>query len=266
MTNPPAPTPRQAVGDPRHLRYGGACAWRLPDDETCAAYARSRLCAAMAALGLPADLIDDATLAVSELATNTLLHATRRGTSAAQTELWTWARVHPGPQLVVTAFDTDRTGLPLPAAPSPRADAVPLAEHGRGLGIVAAVAAGWGAHPSRSRLGERLIPGKAVWCAFPLPDPWPRDCLLAPAHAAGRLRTLLTYRGVNRVLINNAPGVSLVSLPCGLNIRVEPTAFTFNDTDGRPVRRPLLDLQDLAEHLVRRTEETTRPTGSWTRP
>ncbi|WP_158566829.1 ATP-binding protein [Actinomadura craniellae] len=257
MTNSPARTALPSLGSPLNLRYGGACAWQLPPDQTCASYARSRLTTAMTALGLPTDLIDDATLAVSELATNALLHATHPTTPTPWPELWTWARVHPSPQLVITTFDTDRTHLPRPTT-TPPAGETSLATSGRGLGIVSAIAADWGVHPTRSRFGARPTPGKAVWCAFPLSEPWPRNCLLPPAQAAGRLHKLLTYRGVDRVLVSNAPGVSLVSLPCGLNIRVEPKSFTFNDTNGHPTRRPLLDLQDLAEHLIRRTEETTK--------
>jgi hypothetical protein len=40
-----------------------------------------------------------------------------------------------------------------------------------------------------------------------------------------------------------------------LNIWVDPKSYTFTDTDRARFRRPLIDLHDLAEHLIRRAEE-----------
>jgi hypothetical protein len=59
--------------------------------------------------------------------------------------------------------------------------------------------------------------------------------------------------------------VSLVSIPFarrgGLNVWVEPKTFTFVDTDRTRVCRPLIDLHDLTEHLLRRIEEAREPSS-----
>jgi hypothetical protein len=102
--------------------------------------------------------------------------------------------------------------------------------------------------------------GKAVWSAFPLPGPWPDPELTAPPRTAARyLAATLAARGVEDISHHHDQGVSLVTVPLSgpacVNVWVEPGGFTFTDTDGTRVHRPLMDAQDLAEHLVRRIEE-----------
>jgi hypothetical protein len=135
--------------------------------------------------------------------------------------VWVWARATPAPQLVVAVFDTCRDRWPGTASGEL------LDEHGKGVGIVAAVAEAWGAHLSRSRLSARRAPGKVVWSAFPLPGPWPDPGLSAlPFHAARHLAAALSARGVGNIGRRDEYGVSLVTVPFtrsgGLNIWVEP--------------------------------------------
>ncbi|MEV5571906.1 hypothetical protein AB0L06_17810 [Spirillospora sp. NPDC052269] len=67
-------------GETPVLVAGEARVFPLPQDRTCASVARSALSIVMREVGLPAGLIDDGTLAVSELSTNALVHA--RGQAA----------------------------------------------------------------------------------------------------------------------------------------------------------------------------------------
>ena len=41
-----------------------------------------------------------------------------------------------------------------------------------------------------------------------------------------------------------------------MNVWVGPSALCFIDVDGTRMRHPIVDLHDLAEHLVRRIEES----------
>lgn len=211
-----------SVGHARDIALGGMCAWRLPTDASCASVARSLLSIAMTSLGLDRDTADDAILAASELATNSLHHGLNASpeTETAPPELWVWARVTPTPQLVLTVFDACRSSWP---------DTTPhglLDEHGRGIGIVGMLAEAWGAHPTRS-ICTQGTPGKAVWSAFALPGPWPNARTTAPPMLAARhLATMLTARGVTNVTHRHGRGVSLVTIPLGrneeTNIWIEP--------------------------------------------
>ncbi|REE95463.1 ATP-binding protein [Thermomonospora umbrina] len=239
---------------PCEIPMGGACVWALPGDASIAARARQLLVDALRALAFPRAEVENGRLAVSELATNVFQHARPvlyRGPLGTMVppELWMWARSYPRRELVVTVFDACRERVPATKG----ADA--LAERGRGLGLVAEVSAGWGSHPSRSMLNNRPLPGKTVWFTLPLPDPWPGTArLAAPAHSAARLTATLARRGVQGVITTHAKGVSLVSAPCGVNVTMEPRALAYLEHDGTRVQRPLTDLYDVCEHIVRRTE------------
>lgn len=252
--------PSIAIGQAADLPAGGLCAWRLPADPSCASVGRSLIRMAMTTIGLPAELIEPVTLAVSELTTNALHHGLRAGPydPVVAPELWTWIRVTPVPQLVVAVFDTCRDAWPR-IRPGHLLD-----EEGRGVGIVSMLADDWGAHPSRSRLGPRWLPGKAVWAAFALPgaflDALPGGRGTAQPSAVARwLAGELAARGVDRVDCRDAQQVSLVGVPLPggtqLNVWVEPDRFLSFDIDGGHVRRPIADLHDVAELLVRRIEE-----------
>ncbi|MGI8335796.1 ATP-binding protein [Actinomadura scrupuli] len=250
------------TGKAADIAAGGVCSWQLPPDPSCAQASRSLIRTTMTTLGLDAELIDAAVLAVSEQATNALLHGTRTESyePVVPAELWVWARTAPTPQLVVAVFDTGRDQWPGVG------DGELLDEHGKGIGIVAAVAQAWGTHLSRARLSPRREPGKVVWSAFGLPGPWPDPGSFAPpGRTARHLATLLSARGAEGVGHRDERGVSLVTVPLsrggGLNIWIEPKRCTFTDTDGTRVQRLVIDISDLAEHLVRRIEEDRARSG-----
>ncbi|GAB3981210.1 hypothetical protein GCM10029978_081360 [Actinoallomurus acanthiterrae] len=241
---------------------GGACAWPLPPDPRCASAGRSLVHGTLTTLRLPGDLVDAAVLSVSELATNALNHGLRAGPydTIVPPELWIWRRTTPAPQLVVAVFDACRSVWP---------DTTPgdlLAEHGTALGIVGVVAKSWGAHLSRSRLspGGLQVAGKVVRGAFSVPSSWPgAPRIVTPATAARRLATTLSARGIGNVAHRHEVGVSQVSvpLPAGgvVNVWVRSGVLGFADPGGGRVYRPIADLHDVAEHLVRRIEEHSSP-------
>ncbi|MFI0355937.1 ATP-binding protein [Actinomadura sp. 9N407] len=255
------------------IAKGGMCAWRLPADAGCASIGRSLVQIALTTMGLGRDIVDDASLVASELATNALHHGLRAVPSApiVPPELWVWARTRPVRQLVVSVFDSCRSSWP---------DTTPhglLDEHGRGIGIVGAVADGWGAHLSRSRLCTGGVPGKAVWAVFALPGPWPDARTTAPPMLAARhLASTLISCGIEDVTYRHGRSVSLLSIRLRkeetrekvrdeVNVWVEPGHLSFTDSSGSRVRRPIVDLHDVAESLVRRYEET-RGRGIAARP
>ncbi|MGP4026110.1 ATP-binding protein [Actinomadura sp. 3N407] len=245
-----------AIGHATDIALGGMCAWRLPTDASCASIARSLLSIAMTTLGLDRDTADDAILAASELATNALHHGLNAGpeTPTAPPELWVWARAIPTPQLVLTVFDACRSSWP---------DTTPrelLGDHGRGIGIVGKLAEAWGAHPTRS-ICTRGIPGKAVWCAFALPGPWPNARTTAPPMLAARhLATMLTARGIANVTHRHGRGVSLVTIPLTrneeTNIWIEPGHLSYTTPTSTRHRRPMVDLHDVTETLIHHYEES----------
>jgi hypothetical protein len=250
MTFPATETMRMTAAL-RDVLDGGCAAWQLPFDPRSPALARSYFTAAATALALPSSLIDDGTVAVSELATNAHQHAVGDVSCEPVTppELWIYPRSHPEPQLVVTIFDTRRDRVPR------LRPADPLDEHGRGLGIVSAMSADVGSHPSRSRVGAWLVSGKAVWFALALPGPWPTaQPSVTPAHAARHLQTLLAARGLDGLIRADRPGVSLVSVRTGLTVWAEAHGFCLRDVDGTRTRRPLTDLEDVAELVVHHYE------------
>ncbi|GLZ14003.1 hypothetical protein Acsp04_42380 [Actinomadura sp. NBRC 104425] len=181
-----------------------------------------------------------------------------RGNRSTAPELWIWARTVPAPQLVVSIFDCARHALPRTAGTGL------LDEHGKGLDLVAAVTADWGTGPSRSRLSTQRTPGKTVWFALPLPFRWPgRHLRIHPGTAAQTLTLNLSKRGYTGRRSSDEQGVSVVELP-GLNVWVLPQHFCWQPAPGRCVRRPLIDLQETAELLVRHLESTPahRPTAT----
>ena len=236
------------TGNPADIPAGGACVFQLPGDPSAASQARSLVSATMRQLRYVPDPIEDAKLAVSELATNTLAHAS----STARPELWIWARTHPAPQLVISVFDTDRHAWPTTS----HADL--LDDHGKGLAIVTAVAADTGANPTRSRLTAST--GKRVWFTLALPTAWRTPHLaIAPLCAANRLSQTLNARGVPTTCRSDDTGISVLTTPT-LNIWVEPTAFSWR-AGRRHTRQPLIDIHETAEHIVAHHQaQATTPT------
>lgn len=106
-------------------------------------------------------LLADAQLAISELVTNAVIHA--------RTPLVTSVSCADG-VFELAVFDGNPT-LPTlrPAGADRHADVVDTAASGRGLLLIAALAAEWGVSPGSD--------GKAVWARTPTPPGW--------AHAVG---------------------------------------------------------------------------------
>lgn len=237
------------AGQAAAIPVGGVCAFQLPPDQSGAGLARSLLAGTMAGLNLAPELIETGKLAASELVTNSHQHAGSAGRYEPVTapEMWVWARTDPALQLVVSVFDADRHHMPH----SRSADL--MDEHGRGLGIVAAVSADWGAHLSRCRLAPWPVSGKSVWFALPLPGPWPPPSDIRPSVAAHRLLMVLGSRGVEGIRSSDRRGLSVVTVD-NLTILVEPKSFSWNDGTNH-VRLPIADLQETAERVVRHLEE-----------
>ncbi|MFI0410094.1 ATP-binding protein [Actinomadura sp. 3N508] len=232
----------KAAGRPADIVAGGACAFQLSQDATCASRARSLLAATMRQLGFPEEPIEDAQLAVSELATNVHVHTVKsRGGAAGLPELWVWGRTWPASELVVSVFDVHRNAWPVDAG------AELLDEHGKGLTIVAALTSATGAHITRSRVASAVL-GKCVWFALPVSATWPARRPMAPGRAALWLVEALRARGVSVSWRSDHTGVSVINAEA-LNVWVEPKVFTWRD-GADYVRRPLADLQETAERIV----------------
>jgi Histidine kinase-like ATPase domain len=154
--------------------------WALPRGPGCAAHARSVLAEALAAFDLPRDVVGDAQLMVSELATNAYQHAEEHGPH----ELWLYPREYPREPGAGTAgppaggrrsplTSVDDAGEVRCAVFDRFADAClpgyswTSGDCGRGLSIVRELSEGrWGTLRGLSRLGPHA-PGKAVWFALP---------------------------------------------------------------------------------------------------
>jgi hypothetical protein len=237
------------TGAPADIPAGGACAFQLPGDLSAASHARSLVAATMRHLDFTPNPIEDARLAVSELATNALTHAS----SKTRPELWIWARTRPTPQLVVSVFDAHRGAWPIIRGSDL------LDEHGKGLSIVEALATDTGTHLTRSRL--TASPGKSVWFALPLPTSWPTTSrVIAPISAADWLTAALRSRGVPTTRRSDESGISVLTAGT-VNIWVEPKAFSWHNGQGY-TREPLTDLQETAERIVshHETHTATSPT------
>jgi hypothetical protein len=251
-------------------------AWRLPDDPSCAGSARAYVRQALAGLRLPEELIDDAELAVSELAVNAWQHALDSkplpegaGPCAALPELWLYRRgTTEGAELVCGVFDTRRDAWPrlrpdslrlLPDAgelADPLLDSI-LAddpESGRGLGIVQAVSQATGCHRTRSRLNGLPVPGKVAWFTMKIPASSPAARLppaeLTPVQAAHTLSALLSARGIPGISHHHGTQTqSVVSIAAGLTVRCRDGIFRWL-ADGVQ-QRAFFDLADTVEDIIR---------------
>ncbi|UGQ12020.1 ATP-binding protein [Yinghuangia sp. ASG 101] len=135
-------------GGPAREARSAAVEWELPRDPAAAAIARRRLGDHLAELGV-SELIDDGRLLVSELVANALEHAT----GAISLRI---LRSDEGAHCEVVDGGPYRHAPPGQAPPAgPRHAAEDASESGRGLLLVAALAAAWGIEPRGA--------GKAVW-------------------------------------------------------------------------------------------------------
>jgi hypothetical protein len=257
-----------------------AWSWRLPGNASCARTARAHVRQALADLRMPGELIDDAAVAVSELATNAWLHAVNAkpltataGPGAAAPELWVYRRGEPpDAEVVCGVFDTRRDVWPR-ARPEwsallaedtkladPQLDALlaGAAGNGHGLGIVSALSGTNGWHLTRSRSGDCPIPGKVIWFTMRIPDglaaAQPPPVRLAPDQAAHTLTALLTARGIPEPACRHDPAHSAVSVTADLTIWCHEGAFQWKSGDGLE-RRSYSDLADTVEAVVRLHED-----------
>lgn len=159
-------------------------------------------------------------------------------------------RTVPAPQLVVSIFDCARPALPRTAGTGL------LDEHGKGLDLVAAVTAtGEPARPDRG-CPRSARPARPSGSRCPCPSAGQAATLrIHPGTAAQTLTLNLSERGHTGRRGSDEEGVSVVELP-GLNVWVLPQHFCRRPGPGRCVRRPLIDLQETAELLVRHLEST----------
>jgi hypothetical protein len=262
----PVVTDPMASGQP-DIRRGGCSAWMLPPDETCAGVARSLVRETLATLGLPRGLIQDVALIASELSTNAYLHALggraahQAGADiAALPELWLYQRARPVPEMVCKVFDPLRSAHP---ATLRSGRPGPLAENGRGLAIVDGLATDWGVELTRCRLGQRRVPGKAVWAAVQFAPTYSRPPLPNPprAYAVEELCAALVQRGVTGVRRMHSAGVSLVSVRRGLTVWARD-AFSWQDPAGRYVRYQFRDIVEVTEQVIRLHEELAARQGA----
>ena len=275
----PAP---DAAWPPHADQDGGAAAgytWRLPGDRGCARSARAYVRQALADLQMPRELMDDAELAVSELAANAWQHALDArplpGAGAALPELWLYRRGGPpGAEFVCGVFDTRRDAWPQPRhnllrllpdgdeLADPLLDAA-LADDlgsGHGLSIITAVSHATGCHRTRSRLSDPAVLGKVAWFTMEIPasspaaQPPPAD--FTPAQAAHALSALLAARGIPGISHHHgSQAQSVVFTAAGLTVQCRDGIFQW-PADGTG-QRAYFDLADALEDIIRLHEDLT---------
>ncbi len=280
-----APLPRigSSSGPSTRNPYGPGLSWPLPADASCARAARGFAREAWEAFRLPAELLDDTVLAVSELAANAWRHALggepRPGPARAGwtlPELWayprgagasaemvcgvfdssvdTWPSAHPGPPDLLAAGAP--SALPPNVIDAGVIDAGVIdadeAGSGRGLAIVRALSDAAGCRRTRSRLAADSVAGKVAWFSMRIPAAAPESPAagITPVQAARTLARLLTARGIAAVSRHRGPARSTVSTAAGMTVCCQDGAF-----EGPGGRRGFPDLADVLEDIVWRHEE-----------
>jgi hypothetical protein len=238
----------------------------------------------LAALHLPEELIEDAEVAASELATNAWQHALdgrppagQAEARAALPELWIYRRGRePDAEFVCGVFDTcldawqqtrpDSFGL-LPddkELADPLLDAILAGNpgNGRGLRIVAELSDATGCHRTRSRLSNHPVPGKLAWFAMRIPGgspaAQPRPVHLTAVQAAHTLSALLAARGIPGLSHHHGTRTqSAVSIGAGCTVRCRDGLFQWL-SGGGVEQRAYFDLADAMEDIIRLHEDTVR--------
>jgi hypothetical protein len=221
-----------------------------------------------------------------------------------QAELWLYLRgVGPARELVCKVFDCCRGwrgGAPPtvcgpsasepsasePSASEPSASEPSVTETaaedvgGRGLRIVHELSGGrWGHHPTRARLDNWGLCGKAVWFAVPAPLAHARlvdvtglrsytlsaDVTAARAtdrlsarQAARELKAMLDERGFGSGLVHDdqpARDLSILSVRRGLTVWCQAGVVSLTTPWGSSQQWNYADLVEAAEQTVRRYEE-----------
>ncbi|RAY11060.1 hypothetical protein DPM19_32680 [Actinomadura craniellae] len=251
--------------DLRHLGAGAFPVWALPPDESGAGFARAVVRSVFGGLGFPAEVTYDVAVVASELATNVHRHAYAGRAPAGERgpgwpEVWAYLRWKPCPQVVVKVFDAApwlayRSYTPV----RPPAQA----EGGRGLELVDALTAEhggqWGVHRTRSRLGDRPVPGKAVYLTLPLPThrlpPAHPPALQATTQTATRMHTLLSARGLGRIHGAHHPQMAVLCVRPGVHVWIRPDALTYRTPGHSTHTHPPHDTVEVTEQIVRHCTE-----------
>lgn len=258
-------------GDPHDVRIGGFPAWPLPLDATGARIARSLVRTVFGELGMPGELTYDATLAISELATNAYVHGygggrPATGSPAGRPEMWAYLRWGARPEVVLKIFDSGpwrEMGAEGPSRP-------PLtAESGRGLEVAHALTAvhggQWGTHRTWSRLGARPVTGKAAFITLPIPSRCPAATMplpRSPRETADRIHRLLETRGLNRLQRTEGHGMTVICVRAGVHMWVREDGILHYVPGRGGVRLALCDGIEAVEQVVRHCADLDATYGS----
>jgi hypothetical protein len=228
-------------------------------------------------MGMPGDLIHDGITMVSELAANTMhAHGNVEFGSGRQRpvtgfpEMWLYLRGSGARcELVCKVYDSQQ-GWKTGDIPDPKAHKLD-STNGRGLQVVNGLSAGqWGFHPTRSRLGSWKVPGKVVWFSLRLPP----ACDAARSHrpllglwdSVNDLETMIIERGIGGRLVRvdePGSGMSVLSVTRDLTVWVQRDWVSWKRASGSYERRPLADLVEVAEEIVRSHEELEPQAVAW---
>lgn len=243
---------QMAERESAHISGDAFPAWSLPPDRTAPGAARSIVRTVFGGMGLPPDAVDDAQTVISELATNAVLHGDRQGA-----EVWAYISHLNGPHVTLKVFDSApwRGAAAVPVLPAEPSDS----SGGRGLTLATALTAEiggrWGVHPTRSRLGAKPVPGKAVYFTVPLPKGSP--ITLAPVTrwpAHERICALTNARGL-RPFVSFEPEATVVHFAGGPWVWVRDGSLLYDRPGHAVVRHPVWDVVELVEQVVRHHEE-----------
>ncbi|TDC53056.1 hypothetical protein E1281_18260 [Actinomadura sp. KC345] len=164
------------------------------------------------------------------------------------------------PEIVVRVFDSASWCGTVPSGERLRPPVE--AEGGRGLELVNALAVEhggrWGAHRSRSRLGSVPVSGKVVHFALPVRVPWcppRRDC----HEAARELRRLLAARGIGPLHLNDGLRMAVLSVRAEITAWVRDETFFVTLPSSGAVCRPVCDIVEVTEGIVRCNEDLGAP-------
>lgn len=202
---------------------------RLPADPASVAAARALVRDELTGAGRP-DLVEDAALAVTELAANAVLHA--------HTEITVTVAVTDAGVRVVVEDGSAVLPVPLPVGPS--------ALSGRGLALVAAVTDRWGADPA-------VTGGKAVWFELTTAKSAPET---ASAEQLLEAWADLEALDADRPVMTRFDGDEHVSASAGAGLSAAPVdaaplvTITLNDVDAALLLSTRQHSDDLIREMI----------------
>jgi hypothetical protein len=126
--------------------------------------------------------------------------------------------------------------------------------------VVAGLSAGqWGCHLSRSRLGNWKVPGKAVWFSLRLPPTvlpeWVGMSGYQPDQLVDELEAMLADRGLSGIVRADLEDISALSVSRFVTVWRHGRTVSWRTPGGHYERMDLVDLVDVAEHVVCAQEE-----------